>query len=65
MTGITRLNVYMGLAGFYLVRDAQETNLQLPSGKYESENPNAASSPSYFVLLSLRCTAIATSALTL
>eukprot|EP00056_Hartaetosiga_gracilis_P008323 m.118539 g.118539 ORF g.118539 m.118539 type:complete len:958 (+) comp12898_c0_seq4:102-2975(+) len=33
--GITRLNVYMGMAGCYIVRDEHETNLQLPSGKYE------------------------------
>jgi len=33
--GITRLNVYMGLAGFYLVRDPVETALGLPSGEYE------------------------------
>jgi len=33
--GITRLNVYMGLAGFYLLRDAFETSLGLPSGEYE------------------------------
>lgn len=33
--GITRLNVYMGLAGAYFVRDEHETNLRLPSGKYE------------------------------
>ncbi|MFO1446048.1 multicopper oxidase domain-containing protein [Bacillus sp. Bva_UNVM-123] len=33
--GITRLNVYAGLAGFYLVRDQQERLLNLPSGKYE------------------------------
>ena len=33
--GITRLNVYMGLAGFYLVRDAFETSLGLPAGEYE------------------------------
>eukprot|EP00055_Hartaetosiga_balthica_P014554 m.80458 g.80458 ORF g.80458 m.80458 type:complete len:956 (-) comp8620_c3_seq2:87-2954(-) len=33
--GITRLNVYMGMAGLYLIRDEVETNLQLPSGKYE------------------------------
>ncbi|EGD78787.1 hypothetical protein PTSG_01763 [Salpingoeca rosetta] len=33
--GITRLNVYMGLAGLYIVRDEYETKLQLPSGKYE------------------------------
>jgi spore coat protein A len=33
--GITRLNVYAGLAGFYLIRDAQEERLNLPSGDYE------------------------------
>jgi spore coat protein A len=33
--GITRLNVYMGLAGFYLLRDAFELGLGLPSGEYE------------------------------
>ena len=33
--GITRLNVYMGLAGFYLLRDAFEQSLGLPSGQYE------------------------------
>ena len=33
--GITRLNVYMGLAGFYLIRDAWENSLNLPSGNYE------------------------------
>jgi spore coat protein A, manganese oxidase len=33
--GITRLNVYMGLAGFYLIRDAAEQALGLPSGEYE------------------------------
>ena len=33
--GITRLNVYMGLAGFYLVRDAVENALGLPSGEFE------------------------------
>lgn len=33
--GITRLNVYAGLAGFYLLRDDFENSLQLPSGKYE------------------------------
>jgi spore coat protein A len=33
--GITRLNVYMGLAGFYLIRDANEVSLGLPSGEYE------------------------------
>lgn len=39
--GITRLNVYAGLAGFYLVRDANETALRssgiLPSTTYERE----------------------------
>jgi spore coat protein A len=33
--GITRLNVYMGLAGFYLVRDGFEAGLGLPSGEFE------------------------------
>jgi spore coat protein A len=33
--GITRLNVYAGLAGFYLIRDAEEERLNLPSGAYE------------------------------
>jgi FtsP/CotA-like multicopper oxidase with cupredoxin domain len=33
--GITRLNVYMGLAGFYLIRDATEAALGLPAGEYE------------------------------
>ncbi|NSW90625.1 MAG: multicopper oxidase domain-containing protein [Firmicutes bacterium] len=41
--GITRLNVYLGLAGFYLLRDPEnckhntllEKNVVLPSGKYE------------------------------
>jgi spore coat protein A, manganese oxidase len=39
--GITRLNVYAGLAGFYLLRDANENMLNstgvLPSGDYEIE----------------------------
>jgi spore coat protein A, manganese oxidase len=39
--GITRLNVYAGLAGFYFLRDANEYNLRnsgvLPSGVYERE----------------------------
>ena len=39
--GITRLNVYAGLAGFYLTRDANEDALvaanQLPTGPYEIE----------------------------
>jgi spore coat protein A len=33
--GITRLNVMMGLAGFFLVRDPVEAGLGLPSGEYE------------------------------
>ncbi len=33
--GITRLNVYAGLAGFYLLRDDFENSLQLPSGEFE------------------------------
>ena len=33
--GITRLNVYMGLAGFYLIRDSVEDALNLPSGEFE------------------------------
>lgn len=33
--GITRLNVYAGLAGYYILRDEWEDNLNLPSGNYE------------------------------
>ena len=33
--GITRLNVYMGLAGLYLIRDASEPMLNLPRGPFE------------------------------
>ncbi|KAF1084437.1 Spore coat protein A [Sporotomaculum syntrophicum] len=33
--GITRLNVYSGLAGFYLIRDHLEKRLNLPRGPYE------------------------------
>jgi spore coat protein A, manganese oxidase len=33
--GITRLNPYAGLAGFYIVRDAYEDSLNLPKGAYE------------------------------
>jgi len=33
--GITRLNVYAGLAGFYFIRDNEEDALNLPSGPYE------------------------------
>lgn len=33
--GITRLNVYAGLVGMYIIRDEQEKRLNLPSEKYE------------------------------
>jgi spore coat protein A, manganese oxidase len=33
--GITRLNVYAGLAGLYLIRDPEEDALNLPGGAYE------------------------------
>ncbi|MDX2115135.1 MAG: DNRLRE domain-containing protein [Planctomycetota bacterium] len=33
--GLTRLNVYAGLAGFYIVRDAEEDGLNLPRGEFE------------------------------
>src|SRR5262245_55955226 len=33
--GITRLNVYSGLSGMYILRDAVEDALDLPSGTYE------------------------------
>ncbi|MGE5530249.1 MAG: multicopper oxidase family protein [Patescibacteria group bacterium] len=33
--GITRLNVYAGLAGFYLIRDTREDALKLPRGRFE------------------------------
>ncbi|WP_226023006.1 multicopper oxidase family protein [Halomicrobium salinisoli] len=33
--GITRLNVYAGLAGFYLLRSGREDELGLPAGEYE------------------------------
>jgi spore coat protein A, manganese oxidase len=33
--GITRLNVYMGLAGFYIIRDDYENYLGLPAGENE------------------------------
>ncbi len=33
--GLNRLNVYAGLVGMCLVRDAVEETLQLPTGKYE------------------------------
>ena len=34
-SGITRLNVYAGMAGFYLLRDAFEDGLGLPCGEFE------------------------------
>jgi len=33
--GISRLNVYSGLTGFYILRDPDEDNLNLPKGKYD------------------------------
>ncbi len=33
--GITRFNVYAGLAGLYIIRDAEEAALHLPAGPYE------------------------------
>lgn len=33
--GITRLNVYAGLVGMYIIRDKQEKRLNLPKGDYE------------------------------
>jgi len=33
--GITRLNIYAGLSGFYLIRDEAEKSLNLPSGEFE------------------------------
>lgn len=33
--GITRLNVYMGLAGLYLMRDSVEDALNIPAGEFE------------------------------
>ena len=33
--GITRLNVFAGLSGFYLIRDQYEKGLRLPSDEYE------------------------------
>ena len=33
--GITRLNVYAGLSGFFLLRDDEEHAMGLPSGEYE------------------------------
>jgi spore coat protein A len=33
--GLNRLNIYAGMQGLFVVRDAQEAALKLPSGKYE------------------------------
>nr|WP_276517180.1 multicopper oxidase [Priestia filamentosa] len=33
--GITRLNVYAGLAGMYIIRDEKENSLNIPKGDYE------------------------------
>jgi spore coat protein A, manganese oxidase len=33
--GITRLNIYAGLAGFYIIRDEEEEQLNLPSGAFD------------------------------
>ncbi|MGG5254370.1 multicopper oxidase family protein [Neobacillus sp. SM06] len=33
--GLTRLNIYAGLAGFYIIRDQHERLLNLPEGEYE------------------------------
>jgi spore coat protein A, manganese oxidase len=33
--GINRLNIYAGMQGLFIVRDAQEATLNLPSGRYE------------------------------
>jgi spore coat protein A len=33
--GITRLNVYAGLSGFYLLRDDEERGMELPANEYE------------------------------
>jgi spore coat protein A len=33
--GVTRLNVYAGLSGFYLLRNEEERRMNLPSGEYE------------------------------
>lgn len=33
--GINRLNIYAGLQGLFLIRDAVEDSLNLPSGRYE------------------------------
>jgi len=33
--GVSRLNIFAGLMGWYLLRDENEANLGLPAGKYE------------------------------
>ncbi len=33
--GLTRLNIYAGLAGFYFIRDSHERSLNLPNGNFE------------------------------
>jgi len=33
--GLTRINVYAGLAGMYIIRDDRERDLHLPSGNFE------------------------------
>lgn len=33
--GITRLNVYAGLVGMYIIRDQQKRRYNLPKGDYE------------------------------
>jgi spore coat protein A, manganese oxidase len=33
--GLTRLNIYAGLAGFYIIRDPKERLLNLPKGEFE------------------------------
>lgn len=33
--GITRLNIYAGLAGMYIIHDEDEESLNLPSGEYD------------------------------
>jgi spore coat protein A, manganese oxidase len=33
--GLTRLNIYAGLAGYYIIRDKHERSLNLPTGKFE------------------------------
>jgi len=44
--GITRLNVYAGLVGIWLIRDPQEDHMNLPSGEYEV--PVAIQDKSFF-----------------